>query len=163
MEPEFLALGVDRRRRGAIADRTLDFLRRCFDAADDVVEENGQPFFFRPRPLRPRILVGGAGPHALARAVRYGDGWMPMGADPEKLAPAIEKLRALARDAGKETPEVACMGGLPPSPPDAAARLRELRDLGVTRFLTGARYGTDAEPFRRAVDGLVAARKALGD
>ena len=51
MNAEFRALGVERRRRGAIADETLAFLDRCF--ADDVVEANGQPFLFRPRPQRP--------------------------------------------------------------------------------------------------------------
>jgi len=163
MDAEFRALGVDRHRRGEISDRTLDFLRRCFDAEDDVVEENGQAFYFRPRPRRPKILVGGAPPHALRRAVRYGDGWLPMSADPDKLRPAADELRALARDAGAPEPEIACMGGLPRDPAEAAARLRALQDIGVTRFLSGAKYETDTAPFRAAVDGLIAARKALGD
>ena len=30
MAPEFRALGVDRRKRGEITDRTLEFLHRCF-------------------------------------------------------------------------------------------------------------------------------------
>ena len=163
MDPEFRALGVDRHERGAISDNTLEFLRRCFDAEDDIVEENGQSFYFRPRPTRPKILVGGAAPHALARAVRFGDGWIPMSADPAKLAPAIRELHALAKEARVPTPEVACMGGLPGSPQEAAAQIRTLEDLGVTRFLTGARHGTDTTPFRQSVDGLVAARDALGD
>ncbi len=81
MEAEFRALGVDRRRRGVISDATLEFLHRCF--ADDLVEANGQEFLFRPRPARPPIFVGGQPPHALERAVRYGDGWLPMVRDPE--------------------------------------------------------------------------------
>ncbi len=163
MDPEFRALGVDRSQRGAIADQTLDFIRRCFDAEDDVIEHNGQEFYFRPKPERPKILVGGSPPHALQRAVRYGDGWIPMSADPEKLAPAIEQLHVLAEQAGQPKPEVACMGGLPPEPEKAAAQLRTLAELGVTRFLTGSRYGTDTAPLRNAVDGLIAARKAFGD
>lgn len=163
MDPEFRALGVDRSQRGAIADQTLDFIRRCFDAEDDVIEHNGQEFYFRPKPERPKILVGGSPPHALQRAVRYGDGWMPMSADPGKLAPAIEQLHVLAEQAGQPKPEVACMGGLPPEPEKAAAQLQALAELGVTRFLTGARYDTDTAPLRNAVDGLIAARKAFGD
>ena len=162
MDPEFRALGVERSKRGALADQTLDFLGRCFDAPDDVVEENGQRFYFRPKPERPKILVGGAPPHALQRAVRYGDGWMPMSADPEKLAPAIEQLHQLAREAGRPEPEVACMGGLAPVPEQATEQLGKLAALGVTRFLTGARYERDAAPLRRAVDSLVVARKTLG-
>lgn len=160
MEAEFRALGVDRQRRGAIADATLDLLRRCFDAADDVVHENGQPFLFRPRPVRPRILVGGQPPHALARAVRYGDGWMPMSADPDRLAPAIAELRRLADAAGVPTPEVACLGGVDPDPLRGAEQLRGLARLGVTRFLTGARYERDPAPFLRAVDALTTVRAA---
>ena len=76
MKPEFRALGVDRRRRGALTDETLAFLRDCFER--DEVEANGQPFLFLPRPKRPPIFVGGAPPHALRRTVEYGDGWMPM-------------------------------------------------------------------------------------
>lgn len=163
MDPEFRALGVDRSQRGAIADQTLDFIRRCFDAEDDVIEHNGQEFYFRPNPERPKILVGGSPPHALKRAVRYGDGWMPMSADPGKLAPAIEQLHVLAEQAGQPKPEVACMGGLPPEPEKAAAQLQALAELGVTRFLTGARYDTDTAPLRNAVDALIAARKAFGD
>jgi Luciferase-like monooxygenase len=72
MEKEFRALGVDPRRRGATTDATLAFLQTCF--AGDEVEANGQPFLFRPRPPRPPIIVGGAPPHAIRRAVRFGQG-----------------------------------------------------------------------------------------
>jgi probable F420-dependent oxidoreductase len=152
MEPEFRALGVDRRRRGAITDETLAFLRRCFAA--DEVEANGQPFLFRPRPRRPPIFVGGAPPHALERAVRFGDGWMPIGGEPAHLAPSIAKLRARAADAGRPTPEVVAMTVLPL---DDAGRTRERVDAfaeaGVTRIVHAAgRY--DLEGFRRAADAL---------
>jgi hypothetical protein len=163
MDPEFRALGVDRHSRGRITDDTLEFLRRCFDAEDDVVSENGQDFYFRPRPTRPKILIGGGAPHALRRAVRYGDGWIPMTGDPEKLRPAVEQLHALASEAGVATPEVACMGGLPGDPGAAAGQLRVLEEIGVTRFLTGAKYESDPSPFYRSVDSLLAARKAFGD
>jgi probable F420-dependent oxidoreductase len=161
MDAEFRALGVDRHRRGALSDETLDLWRRCFDAPDDVAEQNGQRFYFRPRPPRPRILVGGAPPHALTRAVRYGDGWMPMSADPERLAPAIAQLHALAAEASRPQPEVACLGGLAADPADAARQLEALAALGVTRLLTGARYGEDPAPFERSVDALMAAGRAF--
>src|SRR3989442_9896983 len=62
MAAEFRAVGVDLRRRGALTDETLAFLDRCFAA--DVVEANGQPFLFRPRPPRAPPFMGGAPPHA---------------------------------------------------------------------------------------------------
>ena len=160
MRPEFQALGVPFGERGLRTDRVLETLHRCFDAVDDIVEENGQPLLFRPRPARPPIFVGGRGDHALRRAVRFGDGWMPMGNDPEKLAPEIAKLRELAEAAGRPTPEVVSLGGLPPGEPARGAEmLHALAEVGVTRFAAGARYD-DADGFRRGLDDLCAAREA---
>jgi hypothetical protein len=85
-----------------------------------------------------------------------------MSADPERLAPAIEQLHALARQAGRPKPEVACLGALAAEPERATAQLRNLAARGVTRFLTGARYDSDTTPFRRAVDSLLAGRRAFG-
>ncbi len=161
MDAEFRALGLERRQRGALTDHTLDLLRRCFDAEDDVVVENGQAFLFRPRPPRPRIFVGGQPPHALARAVRFGDGWMPMTADPDKIAPAARELAQRAEAAGAPKPEIACLGGADPDPARGAEQLHRLAALGVTRFLTGARYGRDPAPFQQGVDDLVALRAAF--
>jgi hypothetical protein len=162
MKSEFRAVGVDRGRRGAETDRLLDFLNRCFRAKDDIVEENGQAFLFRPNPGPPPIFIGGASPQTLQRVVRYAQGWMPMGADPAKLAPAIEKLHALAREAGRPRPEVAALGGLPDNDPSAAAdRLHALAEIGVTRFISGGRY-SEASEFRAQVEALCDIRSRLG-
>ena len=152
MAAEFRALGVDLRRRGAITDATLEFLDRCFAA--DEVEVNGQRFLFRPRPARPPIFVGGAAPHALRRAVSYGDGWMPTGGDPRMLGPAIVELRALAKAAGKPPPEVVAITSLAlDSPRSAVESVRELAAAGVTRVVHAWRYQSAGE-FRRVVDAI---------
>ena len=160
MHAEFRAVGVDRRRRGAITDETLAFLQRCF--ADDVVEANGQPFLFRPRPARPPIFVGGAAPHALRRAARFGDGWMPMGADPATLAPPIEQLRREMAAARKPAPEVVVLTSLALDERDRAVeQIRRLGEIGATRIVHGWRYA-DVAAFARAADqlrGLVPAGK----
>jgi len=154
MEPEFRALGVARRRRGALADASLELLHRCFAA--DRVEANGQRFLFRPRPARPPLLVGGAPPPALERAVRWGDGWMPMGGDPEALRDPAAELRRRFAEAGRPPPEIVTYAGLPLDAPDRARRrLAALAEVGVTRVVHGAgRY--DEAGFRRAVEGLAA-------
>jgi probable F420-dependent oxidoreductase len=161
MEAEFRALGVARSARARLADETLEFLRRCF--ASDVVEAHGQRFLFRPRPPAPPILVGGAPPHALARAVRFGDGWMPMGGDPALLAPAIAELGRRAREAGRGPLEVACLLPLRPDAPAAetAERLRALREVGVTRVVAAFGRYPDAEAFRRAAARLGEVRGLL--
>lgn len=157
MAAEFRALGVDRHRRGEITDATLRFLRRCF--AEDEVEAHGQRFLFRPRPPAPPIFVGGSGPHALARAARLGEGWMPVGwADPEALRHPVAHLQRLAREAGRGPLEVVCMTRLPLEDAGRArAQLEALADVGVTRIAHGDRV-TDPAAYGRMAVRLVALR-----
>lgn len=162
MGAEFRALGLERRHRGRDTDRLLDLLQRCFHTEDDVVEENGQAFLFRPRPPAPPIFIGGAAPHALERAARYGAGWMPMSGKPAKLAPEIARLHELAEAQGQPRPEVATLGGLPEgSPAEAADLLAALAEIGVTRFIAGGRYA-GADEFRVLVDAMAEVRAASG-
>ncbi len=156
LEGEFRALGVARSRRGALADEALMLLHRCFES--DEVEINGQPVLFLPRPARPPIFVGGSGPHALRRAVRFGEGWLVPG-NPEaaRLRGPIEEYRRLARDAGKPEPEVSVSCAL--SDQDEAAmrdRIAELAAIGVTRIAFRFRY-EDAAAFRTCAERVVRA------
>src|SRR4029453_2642273 len=123
------------------------FLRECF--AHDVVEAHGQRFLFRPRPPAPPIFVGGAAPHALARAARFGEGWMPMGGDAAALAPAIAELGRRAREARRGPLASVCPVPLRSDdpPPTTAAALRALRDVGVTRVVGALGRYPDAERF----------------
>jgi len=153
MQPEFRALGVDPRRRGAIADETLAFIDRCFAA--DVVEANGQPFLFRPRPPRPPLFIGGAPPHAFRRALAHGAGWMPTGIDPDALAPLAARLRAAATGKGLGPPEIAVLTRLPLDDQGAARDvLARYAAAGATRVIHGARYA-DAAGFLAMLDRLV--------
>ncbi len=153
MDAEFRALGLDRHARGQTSDDVLEFLNRCFAenaAADgdqkDVVEANGQPFLFKPKPAKPPIYVGGSAPHALKRAVRYGDGWLPMGLSPERLAADIETYQELTEAAGKPPGLVTIMRGLPL---DDVMQSRDLlaqyAEVGVERFVCGIPYATTDE------------------
>lgn len=160
MDAEFRALGLDRHRRGSDSDRVLAFLHHCFDATEDVAEANGQRFYFRPRPPRPPIFVGGSGSHALERAARYGDGWMPMQSDPAKLAPAVRELRERFDAHGRGEPEVVTFGGVSSDPGEGAEQLARHAEAGVTRLVSGARYGTDPSPLLACIEALAAAREA---
>lgn len=155
MEPEFRALGVPRAERGRRTDATLDFLRRAFEA--DEVEANGQRFLFRPRPPRPPIYVGGAPPHALARAARQADGWMPMGGTPESLRAPIAELRERTRAAARPDPEVVLLAALPL---DDRSRARDLlaayADAGVTRLVQGTPRYRDERGFREVAERFAA-------
>lgn len=155
MAAEFRALGVDRTRRGALTDATLAFLDRCFAA--DVVEANGQPFLFRPRPPRPPILVGGNPPHAFRRVLAHRGEWLPIGLLPDALAPQMAALGEAAAAAGVARPPVAVMTALPLG--DVAATkdvLAAYAATGVARVIHGSRYA-DAAEFRGGLERLARA------
>lgn len=144
MRSEFKALGIDLRKRVSDSERVLRFLLEAFD--NDVVTLHGQPFIFSPRPAKPPVLVGGAAPHAIKRAVKYGDGWMPMGLKPDALKPIVEDYRAQTKAARKPDPEVVVMSGLPLDDP---GRCRDLlgayADAGATTVIHGQKYDEAAE------------------
>ena len=150
MKPEFDVLNVPRHRRGAITDDTIDLIRACFAAENDIVEMNGQRFLFRPNPALPPIYVGGMNEAALHRAIRVGDGWMPMGVDPEALRPKVDQLSEFAAVAGRDCPEIVLLGGLPDDQQEAEDKLAACGELGVTQYIQASRYVGNA-----AFDALV--------
>ena len=124
--------------------RCSSFSTRCFAA--DVVEANGQPFLFRPRPVKPPVLVGGRAPHALERAARFGDGWLPMGMSPSDVAAARQQYRQLTDGYGKPPGTITLMTSLPLQDPGRArAELEAFRTAGVDRIVCAVRYRTYTE------------------
>jgi alkanesulfonate monooxygenase SsuD/methylene tetrahydromethanopterin reductase-like flavin-dependent oxidoreductase (luciferase family) len=156
MAAEFQVLGVDRAKRGKLADEALETIARCF--ASDEVTVNGARVLFRPRPPRPAIYVGGQPPHALARAVAYADGWMPGPTkEPESLRAPIAELKRRAATAGKPAPEVVFSTDLPLDDAGAAkAKVALLEDIGVTQLGLYMPYD-DAAAFKRLAETLVKA------
>jgi probable F420-dependent oxidoreductase len=156
MDAEFRALGVDRHQRGRLADEVLEFLSRCFAAPADVVRANDQDFLFRPNPPAPPIYVGGRAPHALVRAIRHGAGWLPMGADPDRLCRDMEDFGRLAAAEGREPGPVTLMTSLPLAQPDQCRSvLEEYAAIGVERLVCGIRYD-DLTEYERALDAIQA-------
>ena len=153
MDAEFRALGVDRHQRGRITDEQLAFLQRCFDRP--VVERNGQPFIFDPRPAAPPIYVGGRAPHALQRASRFGLGWLPMARDAASLGADLLAWEQQAQDQGKQRGPVTAFVALPATDDGAAVgELEAFGSLGVERLVCAVRYD-DASAYRRQLDRLV--------
>lgn len=155
MAAEFKALGIPRSERGRRTDETLAFLHRCF--ADDVMEANGQSFLFRPRPARPPILIGGSGPHALARVLAYGDGWLPMPAPLEQLAAAKHSLEDMAARAERSVPSLTLLGRIGADIDAGVATLSEYRELGAERTIASTRY-ENADAYLRWLDALATMR-----
>jgi len=89
-----------------------------------------------PKPVQkpyPPILVGGAFPQAARRAIRYGDGWCPIGGRPgSSPTDVLEQFRQMAREAGRDPQSlpVTLFGAA-----EDADRLARLRDQGIARIV----------------------------
>jgi hypothetical protein len=80
----------------------------------------------------PPILVGGGFPQGARRAIRYGNGWLPiMSAD--GLAALIPKYQEMAKEAGRDVVEVPISAWHAKFDVDTA---KSLQDLGVVRMIT---------------------------
>ena len=146
MDPEFKALGISRHDRGREADAMLAFLKECFGARDrgDVVNVNGQDFLFRPNPKPPPILIGGRPPQAIDRALRYGDGWMPMGRL-DSFQADIAVYRDRAASEGRPPPIVVTFTDLPREKNAAQDVLARYEDAGVDQVIASRRYESLSE------------------
>jgi probable F420-dependent oxidoreductase len=78
--------------------------------ADDEAAYHGDhvdfdPIYMWPKPVQkphPPIHVGGVFPGGARRAVRYGDGWIPIGGREDDLATSIPAFRKMAEEAGRD-------------------------------------------------------------
>src|SRR5579871_4191814 len=95
---------------------------------------NFDPIMAWPKPVQkphPPILVGGGWPQAARRAVRYGDGWCPIGGRPgANPLDRLDDFRRMARDAGREPLPVTLF-----NPEEDADQLKRYRDMGVARVV----------------------------
>ena len=89
-----------------------------------------------PKPVQkpyPPILVGGAFPQAARRAIRYGDGWCPIGGRAgSSPTDVLEEFRRMAREGGRDPQSlpVTLFGAA-----EDADRLARYRDLGIARVV----------------------------
>jgi alkanesulfonate monooxygenase SsuD/methylene tetrahydromethanopterin reductase-like flavin-dependent oxidoreductase (luciferase family) len=156
MKPEFDALGVELRKRGAVSTETLRVLHHLFGNRDAKAYEGKlvkfPAFVFEPHPKRPPIWVGGGSPKALDRVVEFGDGWHPMQRAGE-LKPLVEDLRARMRAAGKPEPEIVVRRGMKLDDiPSARAKLDTEREAGATYFILDLGRYPDQREFTRSAE-----------
>ena len=158
MESEFKALGIDRARRGRIFDEGLEFIQRAF--ASDQISHNDQEFMFLPRPVKPPILIGGTPPYAFDRAVKFGDGWIPMaGKNLEKFRNPISELQERFANAGRGKPQVAIFTRLAfEEPAIMAGQIQEMIDIGVSSIIHGGVRYRDASEFSDIAEAISSAR-----
>ncbi len=94
------------------------------------------PLFAWPKPVQtphPPLPVGGGFPGGARRAIRYGDGWIPIaGRDP--VAENLAEFRKLAQQAGRDPDSIeVSLFGLGP---DEGA-IKAAREAGVSRVVFG--------------------------
>jgi probable F420-dependent oxidoreductase len=95
---------------------------------------NFDPIMAWPKPVRkphPPVIVGGAFPQGARRALRYGNGWIPI-AGRAPIEDALRAFHQLAAESGRDLAEV------PVSTFGANENLDEIRryrDLGVSRMV----------------------------
>ncbi|HLX05289.1 MAG TPA: TIGR03619 family F420-dependent LLM class oxidoreductase, partial [Candidatus Binatus sp.] len=160
MKPEFDALGVEFRRRGAITDETLNVIHHLF-SADVPGAYNGKlvkfpSFVFLPRPKRPIIWIGGNGPAAMNRAVKFGDGWHPM-LPARELKVKVEELHGNALAAGRAVPEIIVRRGLKLDDTAAArAKVAAEQEAGATYFILDLGRYPDEQSFGKSVETFMA-------
>ncbi len=91
-----------------------------------------------PKPAQkpyPPIIVGGAFPHAARRAIRYGDGWVPIAgrAPYGDVNEYLPKFKQMVAEAGRspDALPITLFGGT-----EDADLLKRYQDMGVARIVT---------------------------
>jgi probable F420-dependent oxidoreductase len=105
---EFRACGVPLAERGKRTDEAIQLLRRLW-TAEEITHPG--PFYpmekvrIHPTPLQPGgppIIVAGRQDVAMRRAAQLGDGWMPYLFSPRRYSDSAQRIRDLAREAGRD-------------------------------------------------------------
>ena len=104
---EFEATGLEVNQRGRRTDECLEALKLLWTG--DPVNFQGRHFQLSdtsinpppPQKPHPPIWVSGRRDAAMARAVKFGDGWMPYFYDPARYRESVSKIQQLAQDRGR--------------------------------------------------------------
>jgi probable F420-dependent oxidoreductase len=120
MREEFEALGLPAfEERGAVTDEYIRAFKALWTSDNPGFEGKYCRFSnvsFLPKPVQkphPPIWVGGESPRALRRTAELGNGWYPIGSNPqfpletpEQLEAGLQRLAAQAKKAGREPSEI---------------------------------------------------------
>ena len=156
LRPEFEALGVDPRKRGALTNETLEVMHQLFD--NDASSYDGKhikfpEFVFAPRPARPPIWIGGMGPKAIERTIKYGDGYYPIGIQSGDLAKIATHLREESEKHGRSMPDL-IVGGMvrKGSAEPMIDKISAMQEAGANYYILGLGRYTDADTFRDGIE-----------
>ena len=151
LKEEWDAVGLDFHSRGRRVDEAIEVCRRLW--SEEVIEHHGEFFdfeavMFEPKPVQkpwPPLHIGGDAPAALARAARYGEGWIPMNHSLEQIPAAIRRIAGLREEAGRSDKIEVTLGGAVSTLED----VQRFAEVGVDRVFV--------RPWQRskeAIDGI---------
>ena len=153
---EFQALGIPFEERAARTAEMVRAMRSLWKEAPEAFEGRffrWPPLESHPKPVqRPGvpIVVGGHTDLAARRAARYGDGFFPGVAEPEKLRHLLGVLREECAKVGRDPKAIEVTAAAYVLDRDALGRFR---DLGVQRLVTMP-PGFDPESVERGLADL---------
>lgn len=108
LKQESDSLARDFHNRGRYTDEGIAVMRELWTAIDPVFDGEFFSFSgvkFSPKPVQqpgPPVLIGGHSAAAHRRAALLGDGWHPMGLDPEQAGVRMQPIRDMANAAGRD-------------------------------------------------------------
>jgi probable F420-dependent oxidoreductase len=151
LDAERRARGAHPRSRGRRTDETVAVLRLLWsDAGPEGADFDGEFFSFRhahsfPKPVRPGgvpIHIGGHSEAAARRAGRIGDGFQPLGLDPELLDARMVQLGRAAEEAGRDplAIELSVSGYLPTT---TEQEIDQAEAQGATRLVVSTSMSDD--------------------
>jgi len=106
LAPEWEALGIDVKTRGARTDEGLEIIARLW--REDKVDFEGRHYKLRgasiaPKPMQPDLpmWIGGGSEAAIRRTAKYGTGWQAGPETPEQAAPIVAAIKKAAAEQGR--------------------------------------------------------------
>jgi probable F420-dependent oxidoreductase len=108
--PEWKALGIDTKTRGARTDEGLEIISRLW--REDSVDFTGKHYklsgaSISPKPVQPDLpmWIGGSSDAAILRTARVGTGWQGGSEPPEEAGRIVAGIRKAATDIGRSIDE----------------------------------------------------------
>lgn len=144
--PEWDAMGLDPKTRGAKTDEALEIIRRLW--AEDKVDFEGRHYrltgaTISPKPVQPDLpmWIGGSSPAAIRRTARFGTGWQGGAEPPAQTAQVIAGIKAALLETGRTIDEDHYGAGFPfrfgsERDPEVVPTLELFRKLGLADPLT---------------------------
>ena len=140
--PEWAAMNLDAKVRGAKTDEALEIIGRLW--AEDKVDFVGKHYQLTGATISPKpaqsdlpMWIGGSSPAAIRRTARFGTGWQGGAETPAVTAQVIAAIKAALAQNGRTIDEDHYGAGFPfwfgaPDDPGAAKTLAAYRALGLT-------------------------------